>query len=264
MGATGNDDAFGPQYGSWFDFTLQFEQSALGLLPTGLLVAAAPLFLYICTNRPAYARAGITLWLKLVCLQLPTQLVTILILVTQAATLNLFVLEIISLVLYRNTPALKSDIALAAASMSCVASFTIVVLVVAEHRFTLRPTSLLSLYILLSLFLDVVKSRSYFLRHGLSVLGGLSAAAAAAKAILIGVQEVPKTALLIDKELRYTASKEATSGFWSRSVFVWLNSIFLVGFRQTLCIGDLEPLDPPLSAGPLLSRFIPKWDKGTV
>lgn len=226
MGAPGNDDAFGPQYGSWFDLILQFEQSALGILPTGLLVAAAPLFLYICTHRPAYARA---LWLKLVCLRLPTQLVTILILAAQTATLGLFVLEIISLVLYRNTTSLKSDIALAAASMSCVASFTIVVLVVAEHRFTLRPTSLLSLYILLSLLLDVVKSRSYFLRHGLSVLGGLSTTAAAAKAILIGVQEIPKTALLIDKELRYTASKKATSGFWSRSVFFSLAEFNLSG-----------------------------------
>ncbi len=159
---------------------------------------------------------------------------------------------------------MRSDIALAAASMSCVASFTIVVLVVVEHRFTLRPTSLLSLYILMSLLLDVVKSRSYFLRHWMSALGGLSAAAAAAKAILIAVQEIPKTALLIDENLRHTTSKEATSGFWNRSVFAWLNSIFLVGFRQTLCLEDLEPLDPPLSAGPLLNRFIPKWDKGAI
>lgn len=72
MGAAGDDEAFGPQYSSWFDFTLKFEQSALGILPTGLLVAAAPLFFYICQRRPAYARAGTTLWIKLVRLQPPT------------------------------------------------------------------------------------------------------------------------------------------------------------------------------------------------
>ncbi|OAR02511.1 hypothetical protein LLEC1_06553 [Akanthomyces lecanii] len=241
--ATGNDEAFGPQYGSSFDFTLRFEQSALGILPTGLLVAATPLFFHVCRRRPAYARAGTTLWIKL------------------AAALVLFALEITSLVIYRRIPSLGSDTALAAASMSCVASFTIIVLIIVEHRFTLRPTSLLSLYILLSLLLDVVKSRSFFLRHGMSTLGSISAVAAAVKAILIGVQEIPKTALLIDQKLRQTASKEATSGFWSRSVFAWLNSIFLLGFRQTLHLEDLEPLDPPLSARPLFNQFNPKWAK---
>ncbi len=81
MGAAGNDETFGPQYGSWFDFTLRFEQSALGILPTGLLVAAAPLFFYVYKRGPAYARAGTTLWIKLVRLQPPSQLVAILILV---------------------------------------------------------------------------------------------------------------------------------------------------------------------------------------
>ncbi len=66
MDVAGDDEAFGPQYGSWFDFTLEFEQSTLGILPTGLLIAAAPLFLYICKRRTAYARAGTTLWIKLV------------------------------------------------------------------------------------------------------------------------------------------------------------------------------------------------------
>ena len=166
--------------------------------------------------------------------------------------------------LYRRIPSLGSDTALAAASLSCVASFTIIVLIVVEHRFTLRPTSLLSLYILLSLLLDVVKSRSYFSRRGMSALGGMSAAAAAVKAILIGVQEIPKTALLIDEKLRHATSTEATSGFWSRSVFAWLNSIFLVGFRQTLRLEDLEPLDPPLSSRPLFNRFNPRWGKSVI
>ncbi len=176
----------------------------------------------------------------------------------------LLALEITSLVLYRKTPSIRSDTALAAASVSCIASFTIVILIVVEHRFTLRPTSLLSLYIMLSLVLDIVKSRSYFLRHALSTLGGLSAAAATVKAIIMGVQEVPKTALLLDEQLRNTVSKEATSGFWNRRIFAWLNSIFLVGFRQTLRLEDLEPLDPALSARPLVNQFKPNWEKSVL
>ncbi|OAA63985.1 ABC transporter, transmembrane domain, type 1 [Cordyceps fumosorosea ARSEF 2679] len=242
MPTAGDDQAFGPQHATSFDFTLKFEQTALGILPTGLLIAAAPLFVYVCKRRPACARAGITLWIKL------------------AATLLLFALEISSLILYCKTPSIRSDTALAAASVSSVASFTIIILIVVEHRFTLRPTSLLSLYILLSLALDIVKSRSYFLRHGLGTLGGLSAAAAAVKAGIIGVQEVPKTTLLLDEGLRRHASKESTSGFWSRSVFAWLHPIFSVGFRQTLSLQDLEPLDTDLSTRPLFEKFSPHWD----
>lgn len=60
------DTDFGPQYGSWQDFTLPFEQSIMGILPTGLFITAAPLYLYVCARKPIQYRPGTILWIKLV------------------------------------------------------------------------------------------------------------------------------------------------------------------------------------------------------
>lgn len=116
------------------------------------------------------------------------------------------------------------------------------------------------------MLLDVVKSRSYFMREGLyehaAHLGGLAAAAGASKLIIIIAQEVPRNNLLVDEAMRGTVGKEATRGFWSRSLFAWLNATFAAGFRRTLTLEDLEPLSPELSSQLLLGRFTAAWEKG--
>lgn len=160
------------------------------------------------------------------------------------------------MVLYGRTHSIRTDTALAAASLSCVASFATILLITAEHRYTLRPTSFLSLYISVSICLDVVKSRSFFLRHGLDTLGSISVASAALKVVLVVTQEIPKTSLILDETARTTSGKEDTSGFWNRVIFAWLNMTLLTGFRRTISLKDLEPLGPALSAMPLFTKFI--------
>ncbi|KAM3466990.1 hypothetical protein NHJ6243_000387 [Beauveria neobassiana] len=74
MNTEGNDEAFGPVSASRLDFTLLFEHTVLGILPTGLLLATTPLYFYICTRRPLYTRTGYILWAELVSFSYPSPL----------------------------------------------------------------------------------------------------------------------------------------------------------------------------------------------
>lgn len=150
---------------------------------------------------------------------------------------------------------------MAASSLSCAGSVTIAALIFAEHRHALRPTSLFSVYTVLSLAIDAVKSRSYFLRHDLQALGVLAAVAGTLKLAIVILQEVPKRHLLLDKKLRETVGKEATSGFWYRNFFAWVNSLFAKGSRGAVSIDDLDSLGPDLSSRTLLNRFSTIWEE---
>lgn len=115
---------------------------------------------------------------------------------------------------------------------------------------------------MLSLILDAVKSRSYFIRHNLDALGSLSAVAGAIKLLIVILEEVPRRHLLIDVQLRSTAGKEATGGFLYRTFLGWLSSLFARGFSRVLSIKDLETLSPELSSRYLFKSFNAIWIKG--
>lgn len=172
--------------------------------------------------------------------------------------------EIASLGLWSRLPAVRSDASLAALSLVCVGTLCIVAAVSLEHRHSFRSSALISLYLSLTALLDAVKARSLFLRPRLHAVGGLAAAAAAAKLALVLLQEVSKRTHIKDPALRRSLSKEATSGFWNRSLFLWLNSTFLLGFRTVLRIDDLGSLGDDFSADHLSARFAPVWAKCTL
>jgi hypothetical protein len=49
--------------------------------------------------------------------------------------------------------------------------------------------------------------------------------------------------------------KESGSGYWNRSLFLWLNWTFFFGFRNIQIIGDLDSLGPELDAKKLSADF---------
>ena len=155
---------------------------------------------------------------------------------------------------------MRSGIAVGAAALSCIAAVVLAVLVGYEFHRSFQSSVLTGLYLLLSILFGIVKTRSYFLRT-LPALAGLSTSGVAFQLILLILLEIPKTSA-IGKDLRQTIGKEVVTGFWNRTFFVWLNSTFLLGFRNVLTVNDLETLGPEFSSEKLSTRFNQKWTKG--
>lgn len=62
----GNDNSFGPQYGSSFDFTLLFDHSIFTIVPTVLLITACPLYVYFRRHDAVEVERGPLFWAKMV------------------------------------------------------------------------------------------------------------------------------------------------------------------------------------------------------
>lgn len=133
-----------------------------------------------------------------------------------------------------------------------------------QHRRSLRSSAFLGMYLTVAIFLDITKCRSYFLREGLASVGALTAVSATIKSTLLFLEEVPKTSAMIDRFLRKSLGRESVSGFWSRSLFLWLNSTLLVGFRTGLTSKDLDELNPDFASSYLSSRFQYIWSGGKL
>lgn len=117
----------------------------------------------------------------------------------------------------------------------------------------------MAVYLLISIMIDIIKSRSFFSRPGMSALGGLAAASAAMRLMLTGLQEFPKTELLIDTTAKQSLNREAVSGYWSRVLFLFLNPLFLKGARAVLTLPDLGSLSPEFASKGLFAQLQGKW-----
>lgn len=146
---------------------------------------------------------------------------------------------------------LSSQLELVAAIALCAALYT-------EHRHAIRGSALISLFLAASFAIDASASRFYH-RMGLASLSDAAAASATARMALLVLDEVPKVNLIIDPIIRSASGNEATSGFWSRTLFFFLGPIFRIVFRRTLRVKDLPSLGLEYSARYLLTSISHHW-----
>lgn len=139
-------------------------------------------------------------------------------------------------------------------AVGCIINFLYV-----EHSHALQASSLLSIYLTIGILLDATKARSCFARAGsLDAIGSVLVAAAALKGSILVLEEVPKGRQHL-QEQRF--SSEATSGFWTRAFFVWVNKTLFAGYRSIIDMEDLEPLGPEFSGSTLSDAFAAVWAK---
>ncbi|OJK00423.1 hypothetical protein ASPACDRAFT_1880763 [Aspergillus aculeatus ATCC 16872] len=222
------DNSFGPVITclATFDFTLLFEQSILSIGPSAIFLLVVPWrfrSLYTANIKTVANKAH---WRKL------------------AVGFCLVGLQITSVVAWARHNLIRT--ALPAIVLSLVDSLDIAVLTALEHDRSLRPSSLLSIYLLISTLFDAVQVRTLFIRHYPYPLPALAAATSKINAMRPPFRDI---------------SPESTSGIFARTVFWWLNGLFLRGFRKLLTVEDLFPTDEALSSSYLGRRIRRAWAK---
>ncbi|KAK2043559.1 P-loop containing nucleoside triphosphate hydrolase protein [Colletotrichum somersetense] len=238
MNASVDFDAFGPQLTGQFDFTIYFEQAILSIVPSALFLAILPCRVTWLLRRHSIPCSG---WLLL------AKLATSTIHLSLQATL---------LALWALPTTFKTPASITAAILALVNSMLLIGLVYAEHRHSTRPSKLLSIYLFISALVDMAQARSLFLQQPNTTekIGVLFTVSLAMKLLLVLLEEIPKPVL------REPSSKEEISGPISRSVFGWLNPLFLQGSRGMLNVGDLGNIDHKFDSARLLSMLSSSWD----
>ncbi|KAK2001812.1 multidrug resistance-like protein [Colletotrichum falcatum] len=242
------DDAFGPivqNCRDGLDFTLTFEQCLFTILPASLLLLVAPLRFRYLVKLPR-AVAGHVLQLT-----------------KQAAIGILAALQLVLVALWatRRDDGRLRTVSVAASCTSFAATVMFGGLSYIEHAKSLKPSSILNIYILVSLVLDGAILRTVWLSHLSVAIAAAFSASFALKAAVMVLEAQGKTRHLASAGR--PCSPEETSGIYSRGLFWWLTPLLLTGFRRLLKPLDLFVLDESMSTAVLNERFWLYWNRSS-
>lgn len=127
-----------------------------------------------------------------------------------------------------------------------------------EHRRSVRPSTIISIYLLFSILFDIAQCRTLWLLGEFNAtLAPLLTAMLAVKLVML-VLELQSKRGSLKSSWRHLAP-ESTSGIVSRAVFWWLNSLLFQGFRAILSPNDLYDIDEQLRSEVLGNKLISAW-----
>ncbi|CCF44599.1 ABC transporter [Colletotrichum higginsianum] len=244
----GMDDSLGPWAGEscrgGFDFTLLFEEAVLAVPLHSLLLLVLPTCAIRLARSDVKVVASTLRYFK------------------ACAFICLVVLNAALLVLWTTTPPsviLHTRATIPAAVLTLVASLGLALLSWLSHERSVRPSFVLSTYLFVSVLLDTARARTLWMIGPHQTIPAVFTCTLALRAVMILLESTEKRRILVPQHKGY--SKEVTSGTFNRSVFFWLTSLFVNGYRNILRLDDLYPLDPKLASGPLYNKLADAWDK---
>ncbi|KAK3694050.1 ABC transporter type 1, transmembrane domain-containing protein [Podospora appendiculata] len=141
-----------------------------------------------------------------------------------------------------------------------VASLCLVWLSQVEHKRSVRPSSLVVLYLLPSALYDslqlmhLTSPSTRWLVEDHSIQLGV---VLALKAVLLGVECLSKQPVLLDSWR--SSTPEETSGILGRAFVWWINSVLVAGYRKVLVNERLPAIDSKLSSGTLRAKILHTW-----
>ncbi|ATZ58539.1 hypothetical protein BCIN_16g02970 [Botrytis cinerea B05.10] len=239
------DDAFGPIVHGCredFDFTLLFEQSFFSILPSIIFILISSRKIYSLWIQPRRVSDTSAQFFKLLFIILYG------------------LLQIVLLVLYciRNTKDTRTSIP-SLVLYNIVVVF-LCVLSYQEHIKSIRPSSILNVYLLCTLAFDAVQIRTIWLIDNDTAIAGVFTASLALKLCIFLLEAGEKHQFLYHDDRNH--GPEEKSGIFNRAVFWWLNDLLIQGRKNILALEDLYPLNEDLSTRDLFPKFQTAWEKG--
>lgn len=152
----------------------------------------------------------------------------------------------------------RTSTSIPSAALGLANSTIIIGLSYVEDIKSTSPSSLLTIYLILSILFDATQVRTLWLTHRVSIAAVQSAILGTKLAMLL-LETREKTSYLKSPYKEYPP--EATSGIVNRSFVWWLNRFFLTGYQKILGSRDLFALEPGLSSGDAGKRLKRAWEK---
>ncbi|KAM3068089.1 hypothetical protein ACMFMF_009454 [Clarireedia jacksonii] len=243
------DNSFGPQVKNrdahcrgGFDFTLFFEETIFSIGPSSLLLLVIP-----CRIACLYGKR-----VKV----LPNSLF-----VWKLVTISIYAcIQLALLTLWASLPAPRTSATTPSAALNLAAALFLILLSHLEHQRSIRPSSIINIYIFSSLLLDIARVRTqWLLSHHEPSIAALLAVSVALKCVILALEATQKRRLLV--AAYRNRSIESTEGIFSRFFFWWLNPLFLAGSRKVLRFEDLFQIDEALDSEAIACLLQNSWDK---
>lgn len=145
---------------------------------------------------------------------------------------------------------------ISSSALTVASVFFMLTLSYLEHLRSPRPAIFFNAYLFLTILLDITQTRTLWLASA-SVdeitYSRLFTTTVVVKALLIILESQHKTRWLSWDTKEH--SPEETSGLYSLGAFAWLNKLFLMGYKRSLTLDDLYPLDQAMASNVLHAKF---------
>lgn len=145
------------------------------------------------------------------------------------------------------------------ALLAFLGGIVLCVLSYAEHERSLRPSAILSGYMLSLLLADCVQATSLSWNRKDEWLFVPISLSFCFKVAILVLEEREKADIFLDPHDRLR-SPEEICGLVSRSLFFWLNDFIIAGGKTILVPEDLFPLDENLTSDCVYPKFWSIWD----
>jgi hypothetical protein len=151
----------------------------------------------------------------------------------------------------------QAPLAISAAALSFIDGFSLGALSDLEHSKSLRPFSILAVYLFLSSLFDAARVRTLWLMNFNVAIWGLLTASLAMKVVILMLEVREKMRFLAVNDR--DKSPDETSGIFNKGIFWWLNILIRAGFSKILQMNDLYPMDERMTASVLGSNIRYLW-----
>lgn len=278
------EDVIGPIVDSsclnGFDFTLLFEECFLTIIPLGLTCASPSVHFFVhladrvpviwtffrishLWRAPAKVQGSWLLASKTV-IMVPALCCNSIRLTThfESTFLVYLALHITLLVIWAEPSITTTRATLPATSLNIVVFALLLFASYLEHVRSIRPSTLMTVYLGISSLLDIARLRTLFFVAGYHTAARIHLAGFFLKLVIFALEVTEKRSLLLSSW--QDSSPEAASGIMNRVLFIWLNSLLFKGFRGLLTVDSLTPLDPDILSASRPSVLRDKWQKGIL
>ncbi|MCJ1434939.1 hypothetical protein MMC27_004309 [Xylographa pallens] len=232
-------NVFGPTATGQFDFTPLFEDTFFSIVPSVILIVLVPYRVFSLRSESRKVSRSFLLDNKLMFLAV------------------FAIMQMVLLVLHATNSALRTRATIAAATLTFIDALSLCILSHLEHVRSVRPSAIINIYVLLTLPLDVARSRTLWLNGGTKSIAAVFTGTVGIKLLVLIVEAIEKRGILLP---RYrNTSPETTSGIYSRSFFWWLNTLMQTGFDRVLNNKDLYPIDEDMTSVVLHNHAQQAW-----
>ncbi|KAI8158204.1 ABC transporter atnG, partial [Colletotrichum sp. SAR 10_71] len=152
-----------------------------------------------------------------------------------------------------------TTIIVASGSLAIASSILFIFVSRLEHRRARAPSAVLQTSLVATIILDAARlprEWAYAYNGGLDIVNLLTVQLVV-KVVLLAAESTSKPAFITIPATK--ATREELSGIFGRSLSLWLNPLFKLGWKKDLVTEDLEPVDEALSGERLLGRLSTAW-----
>ncbi|KUJ13347.1 putative multidrug resistance protein [Mollisia scopiformis] len=174
-------------------------------------------------------------------------------LVTTTILLGLKIAILILISIHHATPTW-----LISASLAVAEILAICYLSHQEHKRSIRPSALLIIYLLVSIFCEAAHIRVFTSKDIITTATALYAAALGMKILLLILESTSKASFL--RPPFNQLSPESTAGIFNQLLFWWVNPVLMQGYQNILVIEDLPNLNDALGTAHVRDAMQQSWD----